>query len=104
MSTGRNVALAPYISKLLLETDQVKIYEARLEPNERNEFHCHPNYFVYNLTDNKIRTVDLSRKTQDHEFKQGESGYFRMQAHMAQNIGQKEAHMLIVELKIEPKK
>jgi hypothetical protein len=104
MATGQNVKLAPYVSKLLLETDQVKIYEARLEPGERNEFHCHPNYFVYNMTDNHIRTVDLSRKTKDHEFKKGESGFFRMQAHMAQNIGQGPAQMLIVELKMEPKK
>jgi hypothetical protein len=104
MTTGQSAKLAPYVSKMLLENDQVKIYEATLKPGERNEFHCHPNYFVYNLTDNKIRTVDMSRKTQDHEFKQGESGFFRMQAHMAQNVGDKEARMLIVELKMEPKK
>ena len=91
MATGESVKLAPYISKLLLETEHVKIYEAVLQPSERNEFHCHPDYFIYNLTDNKIRTAYISRKTQDHEFRQGESGYFRMQAHMAQNIGENEA-------------
>ena len=99
MTTKQNAKTVPYISKMLLETDRVKIYEVKLKPGEKNEIHCHPDYFIFNLTDNKLLTTDTSGKTHEREYKAEQSAFLKEQAHMAENIGDKEARLLIVEMK-----
>ncbi len=99
MTTKQNVKTVPYISRMLLENDQVKVYETWLKPGEQNEYHCHPDYVVYNLTDNKINNIDSSGKGTEREYKAGQVDFLPEQSHSSENIGSTESRILIVELK-----
>jgi quercetin dioxygenase-like cupin family protein len=96
---AKTIKTVPYISTFLLENRRVKEYEFFLKPGERTEMHSHPDYIVYVLCDCRLRISMADGKTEDVDFKAGQSSYKQVQTHSIENIGKTDARALIIELK-----
>jgi len=84
---------------LLLENERVKVYELNIKSGEKTEMHSHPEYVLYPLTDSKLSIEYADGKSEQREFKCGDAGYRPAQKHTVENIGTKDARIVIVELK-----
>jgi beta-alanine degradation protein BauB len=91
--------LVPWITKLLIENDRVKVYESSQKPGEKLEMHEHPDFIVYPLTDSEVRFTYKDGTTKEMKFKKGEAAFSKSQWHAVENIGNSESRLLAIELK-----
>ena len=91
--------LVPWITKLLLENDRVKVYEFSQKPGEKTEMHEHPDLIVYPLTDSSMRFTYRDGTTKEVKFKKGEAAFSKSQWHAVENIGDSESRILAIDLK-----
>jgi len=91
--------LVPWITKLLLENDRVKVYEFSQKPGEKTEMHEHPDFIVYPLTDSEMRFTYKDGTTREMKFKKGEAKFNTAQWHAVENIGNSETRLLAIDLK-----
>jgi quercetin dioxygenase-like cupin family protein len=92
--------LAPQNYKVLFENDQIRVIEYRLKPGEREPMHSHPfGVFVYFLSGAKIRTTFPDGKTSEDSKHTGETVWRDPVTHAGENIGDAEAHALLIEPK-----
>jgi len=92
--------LAPQNYKVLLENDKLRVIEYRLKPGEKEPMHSHPSgVFVYFFSDAKIRTTLSDGKTVEASSKSGDTLWREPVTHAGENIGNTEAHALLVEPK-----
>ena len=89
----------PYIAKFLLENSRIKEYEFFLKPGEKTEMHSHPDYIIYMLCDSRLKIAMADGRTEEADFKAGQSSYKQAQTHSIENIGNTDARALVVELK-----
>lgn len=79
--------------------------EVTLKPGKKTSMHTHPAHFYYALTDVNIKVHYQDGKEEVYKMKAGESGVSEPERpHTTQNIGDKTAKFLIVELKEHPYK
>ena len=95
----KTLKTVPYITTFLLENRRVREYEFFLKPGERTEMHSHPDYLIYVLCDFRLRIKMADDKTEEVDFKAGQSSYKLAQTHSVENIGKTDARALIIELK-----
>ena len=93
------VKLSPQYYKVLIDNDEVRVLEYRLEPGEKEPMHSHPRGFVYYLADAKLRVSFPDGKTEESELKAGEAHWRNAITHAVENIGSTEAHIIALELK-----
>jgi beta-alanine degradation protein BauB len=94
------VKLAPENYKVLFENDQIRVIEYRLKPGEKEPMHSHPSgVFVYFLSDAKIRTTFPDGKTSEDSKHNGDAVWRDPVTHAGKNIGDAEAHALLIEPK-----
>jgi quercetin dioxygenase-like cupin family protein len=79
--------VAPHIYKVLFENDQARVLEVTMEPGARSEMHTHPGYFVYLLSDGKVRFTAPSGETGEMEVPAGASMWRDAEEHATENIG-----------------
>jgi beta-alanine degradation protein BauB len=92
--------LAPQSYKVLFENEQMRVIEYRLKPGEREPMHSHPyGVFVYFLSDAKIRTTFPDGKTCEDSKHTGDTVWRDPVTHAGENIGNAEAHALLIEPK-----
>ena len=89
----------PWITKLYLENDRVRVYEFLAKPGEKTEMHEHPDYIVYPLTDSLVRFTYKDGRTEEVKFKKGEPKFRGAHSHIVENIGKEEARVLVTDLK-----
>ena len=85
--------------RLLLENDTVRVYETRLAPGEKNGMHYHPRNFVYSLSDARLKIMLDDGAAQEISIPAGTAAWSDPVHHSVENIGDKEAVLLHVELK-----
>ena len=92
--------LAPESYKVLLENSQLRAIEYRLKLGEKEPMHSHPcGVFVYYFSEAKIKTTFPDGKTVEASSKVGDALWRDPITHAGENIGNTEAHALLVEPK-----
>ena len=81
------------------ENDRVRVLEATLPPGVKEEVHSHPAYLIYVLEGGRVRNYAADGKVTENEFKTGDIIFREPLTHAAENIGDKQLHMILVELK-----
>ena len=93
------IKVAPNNTKVLFENDQVRVLETRLLPGGTLPKHSHPPRVNYFLNPTKERITYPGKPPQDFSWKAGEVAFFPAVSLEVVNIGEKEVHNIVVELK-----
>lgn len=93
------VPLYPENYKVLLENDRVRVLDFQLKKGAKEDFHAHPAAVTYVLEPFKIRFTFKDGTTRIREAKAGEVFYGDAIVHASENIGDTDAHGLLIEMK-----
>jgi beta-alanine degradation protein BauB len=85
--------------RVKLENNRVRVFEAVLKPNDREQLHSHPAYVVHVIAGGRIRSHGTDGKTTEFELVTGDSLYRDPITHWAENIGSTTIRLVVVELK-----
>ncbi len=91
--------LYPENYKVIVENDRVRVLDFKLRKGAKENPHMHPAHVVYVLTGFKIRFTFPDGKTAIRETKTGDVLYSEAVTHASENIGDTDAHGILVELK-----
>jgi quercetin dioxygenase-like cupin family protein len=94
------VKVAPQVYKVLLDNDQVRVLDIRLEPGGKSPMHSHPAYVVYAFSDGTVKFTSQDGKTGEAQLKAGQAAWREAETHAAENVGAAELHVLNIELKL----
>lgn len=91
--------------KTLAESSLVRASEVTIMPGEKGNVHTHPAHFFYALTDCHLIVHYTDGKQSRYDLRPGECGAEGPERpHQTENVGDKAAKFLIVELKEHPYK
>ena len=93
------VPIYPANYNVLIENDQVRVMDFRLRKGDTEDFHSHPAHVLYVLEPFKIRFRFPDGRTGTRETKAGEVLYSDAVTHSPLNIGETDAHGILIELK-----
>jgi beta-alanine degradation protein BauB len=93
------VPLYPENYKVLLENDRVRVLDFQLKKGAKEDLHAHPAAVTYVLAPFKIRFTFPDGSTRIREAKAGEVFYGDALTHASENIGDTDAHGLLIEMK-----
>lgn len=93
------VPLYPDNYKVLLENDRVRVLDFQLKKGTKENFHQHPAAVTYVLTPFKIRFSFPDGTMKVREAKAGDVFYGEPLIHASENIGDTDAHGILVEMK-----
>src|SRR5687767_1948450 len=79
--------VAPHVYKVVFENERARVLDVTMEPGARAELHAHPGYFVYFVTEGKVRFTSASGETQEVEWPAGASMWREAEEHATENIG-----------------
>jgi quinol monooxygenase YgiN/quercetin dioxygenase-like cupin family protein len=96
------VPIYPANYKVLIENDQVRVMDFRLRKGDTEDFHSHPAHVLYVLEPFKIRFRFPDGRTGMREVKAGEVLFSEAVTHSPVNVGQTDAHGILIELKTPP--
>ncbi len=85
--------------KVILENEQVRVFDYSDEPGDKTKMHHHLRFVLYALCPFKRKLTFDNGKSVEREFKGGEVLWNDEQSHIGENIGETKTHVLIVELK-----
>jgi beta-alanine degradation protein BauB len=97
------LSLYPENYKVLFENDRVRVLDFRLAKGATEKSHEHPTHVAVFLEDVKIRFTLPNGETKVRTAKAGEVAYSDPTAHASENIGDTDAHGILVELKKAPR-
>jgi quercetin dioxygenase-like cupin family protein len=90
---------ASNVSKLIMENDRVRVFDAWFKPGEKAAMHKHPDHVMYIFNDGKLKLTTLQGETQEVDLKAGQAIWMDAVSHTAENLGKTDFHFLVVELK-----
>ena len=93
------VPLYPENYRVLLENDRVRVLDFQLKKGAKEKFHSHPAAVTYVLASFKIRFTFPDGSTRIREAKAGDVFYSDALTHASENIGETDAHGLLIEMK-----
>lgn len=93
------VPLYPDNYKVLLENDRVRVLDFQLKKGAKEDFHQHPGAVTYVLTPFKIRFSFRDGTVKVREAKAGDVFFGEALIHGSENIGDTDAHGILVEMK-----
>ncbi|MCI0602912.1 antibiotic biosynthesis monooxygenase [bacterium] len=93
------VTVYPKNYKVLLENENVRVLDFVLRKGDTESFHSHPPHVAYILTGFKIRFTFPDGRTAIREAKAGDVLYSDAVTHSPLNIGETDAHGLLIEMK-----
>jgi quinol monooxygenase YgiN/quercetin dioxygenase-like cupin family protein len=99
LGAGDPLALYPENYRLLLENDRVRVLDFRLARGAREAAHTHRQHVVYVLTGFRIRFTFPDGSTAIRETRAGDVLWSEAVTHASENIGDTDAHGILVELK-----
>jgi beta-alanine degradation protein BauB len=91
--------VASDVYKLVLENDQVRLFDVKFKPGQKAEMHGHPNHVVYVLSDYTLKLMLPDGSSQEVPLKSGQAIWMGAGPHAAVNIGKTEGHALVMEIK-----
>lgn len=98
------VPIYPENYKVLMENDRVRVLDFQLKKGAKEDAHSHPAHVVYVITGFKIRFTLPDGSTRIRETKDGDVLFSEPVTHASENIGDTDAHGILVELKTPPTK
>ena len=93
------VKAAPATYRVSTENQRVRVLDVHLAAGAKVPMHSHPGYVAVSLTPCKIRFTSADGKSQDLDFKAGDTSWRDAESHSTENIGKTACHALNVELK-----
>jgi quinol monooxygenase YgiN/quercetin dioxygenase-like cupin family protein len=93
------VPLYPENYKVLLENDRVRVLDFQLKKGAKEDFHAHPAAVTYVLAPFKIRFTFPDGTMRVREAKAGDVFYGDALTHASENIGDTDAHGILIEMK-----
>jgi quinol monooxygenase YgiN/quercetin dioxygenase-like cupin family protein len=93
------VPIYPANYSVLIENEQVRVMDFRLRKGDTEDFHSHPAHVLYVLEPFKIRFRFPDGRTGMREVKAGEVLFSEAVTHSPVNVGDTDAHGILVELK-----
>ena len=93
------VPLYPQNYKVLLENDRVRVLDFQLKKGAKEDFHAHPAAVTYVIAPFKIRFTFPDGSSRIREAKAGDVFYGDALTHASENIGDTDAHGLLIEMK-----
>ena len=93
------VSIYPANYKVLLDNDRVRVLDFQLKKGAKEDFHAHPAAVTYVLAPFKIRFMFPNGSTRIREAKAGDLFYGDALIHASENIGDTDAHGLLIEMK-----
>jgi beta-alanine degradation protein BauB len=88
--------------KVLIENDRVRVMHFQLKKGAKECFHSHPAHVLYVLSPLKIRFTFPDGKMGLREAKAGDVLFNEPVTHASENMGDEDAHGILVELKTAP--
>lgn len=93
----------PGMTSILSDTNLVLAYVASIEPGQKSLMHTHSAAFVYSLTDLKLKVYYADGQVETFDVPAGLGMFANPEKmHQTENIGDKTAKFLLVELKEHP--
>ena len=93
----------PEMTAIFADTNLVLAYVASIEPGKKSEMHTHAASFLFTLTDCKLKVYYEDGQIETYDIKAGEGMYAAPEKpYRTENIGDKTAKYLLVELKEHP--
>lgn len=93
------VPLYPDNYKVVLENERVRVLDFQLKKGAKENSHSHPAAVTYVLSPFKIRFTFPDGSTRIREAKAGDVFYGDALIHASENIGETDAHGLLIEMK-----
>jgi hypothetical protein len=93
------VKVDPKHYKVEFENDSVRVLHISYGPGEKSVMHYHPASVAVFLNDTTFRMSTPDGKSQDETNKAGTSQWAAAGSHLPQNLGNKPAELILVELK-----
>ena len=91
--------LYPENYRLLLENDRARVIDFQLKKGAREDFHFHPSHVAYILSGFKIQFTFPDGTTRIREAKAGDVLFSEAVTHSPLNIGDTDAHGILIEMK-----
>ena len=85
--------------KVKFENDRIRVLEALIPPGTKEAVHSHPAYVIYVMEGGRVRNYAADGKVTENELKSGEVIFREPLTHAAENIGDTQIHLMLVELK-----
>jgi quercetin dioxygenase-like cupin family protein len=85
------------------ENERVRVLEALLKPGDKENVHFHPEYVIYVITGGKVRFLYTDGTAAEAILIPGQTLFRGPLTHWAENVGDTEIKLVLVELK-EPAK
>ncbi len=82
-----------------LDNDRVRVFEAVLQPGDREAMHSHPASILYVIQGGTVRNHAPDGKTTETTLAAGDTAYREPITHWAENIGATTIRLIVVELK-----
>ena len=95
------VKVDPAHHKVEFENAHVRVLRVRYGPHERSEMHSHPSSVVVFLTDLHLKFTYSNGKAEEEEAKAGGTGWAKAVTHTVENLSDRGAELIEVELKGE---
>ncbi len=95
------VPIYPENYKVLFENDRVRVLDFQLRKGAKEDFHSHAANVVYVLAPFRVQFTLRDGQTKIREAKAGDVFFSEPVTHASNNIGDTDAHGLIVELKTQ---
>jgi quercetin dioxygenase-like cupin family protein len=89
----------PEASKVLLDTERVRVTEVRVKPGAKFELKGHPYQFVYMLTDGSLVFSPPGKQPFELMLRAGEVSLLPSQSTATENDSEKEVRAVVVEIK-----
>jgi quercetin dioxygenase-like cupin family protein len=96
------VKVDPQHYKVEFENAQVRVLRIHYGPHEKSVMHYHPNSVAVFLTDGTSKMTLPGGKTQDDNFKAGQTLWTPAGKHLPENTGDQPFELLLVEQKSKP--
>ena len=98
------VKVDPKHYKIEVENDQVRVLRITYGPHEKSVMHGHPSGVVIFLTAAHFKFTLPGGKSQEKRWKAGETSLAAAGKHLPENLSDKPAEAILVELKAKPAK
>lgn len=85
--------------KILTDNDKVNVAEVTFAPGAVADWHSHPQYSVYAVTDLKMKTEFKGKEPVIVELKAGQVGWSEPVTHKTTNVGKKPFTVIVTEIK-----
>jgi quercetin dioxygenase-like cupin family protein len=91
--------VASNVYRLLLDNERVRVFDVKFKPGEKAKMHSHPDHVVFVLGDGKVNLALPDGSSQDVPLKEGQAMWIGAGPHETTNLGNKDVHLVVFELK-----